>query len=110
MTSAIVERRNNGEPLDQAILKGCRDRLRPVLMTASLAALGLVPAAVSRSMGSETQRPLAVVIVFGTMSACTLTMVLLPVMYRAYARLIERFTPVKHPPDPEEHDDLAASA
>jgi cobalt-zinc-cadmium resistance protein CzcA len=112
VTSAIVERRNAGEALDLAILKGCRDRLRPVLMTASLAALGLVPAAVSRSMGSETQRPLAVVIVFGTMSACTLTMVLLPIMYRWYAQLIERFTPVRAQPElTDDHDDdLAASA
>jgi cobalt-zinc-cadmium resistance protein CzcA len=111
VTSAIVERRNAGEPLDDAILKGCRDRLRPVLMTASLAALGLVPAAVSRSMGSETQRPLAVVIVFGTLSACTLTMVLLPVMYRAYAQLALRLTPVRTlPTPPAEEDDLAESA
>ncbi len=108
VTSAIVDRRNAGELLDEAIIKGCRDRLRPVLMTASLAALGLVPAALSRSMGSETQRPLAVVIVFGTLSACTLTMVLLPVMYRAYAQWIEKFTPVKAAPTLEE--DLARSA
>jgi cobalt-zinc-cadmium resistance protein CzcA len=44
----------------------------------------------SRAMGSETQRPLAVVIVFGTLSACALTLVLLPVMYREYARRFEK--------------------
>ncbi|MBK7858620.1 MAG: efflux RND transporter permease subunit [Archangiaceae bacterium] len=98
VTSAIVERRERGEPLDEAIVRGCRDRLRPVLMTAALAALGLVPAALAHSIGSETQRPLAVVIVFGTMSACSLTLVLLPVMYRIYARTAERLVPVRQAP------------
>ena len=81
-------------------------------MTASLAALGLVPAALSHGMGSETQRPLAVVIVFGTLSACGLTLVLLPVMYRAYVRLTERFTAVRPTVKPPESGDgdLAATA
>ncbi len=89
--SAIAERRESGVELDEAILSGARERLRPVLMTASLAALGLVPAALSRGIGSETQRPLAVVIVAGTLSACTLALILLPVMYRAWERLLERW-------------------
>ncbi|MBX3464169.1 MAG: efflux RND transporter permease subunit [Planctomycetes bacterium] len=89
VSSAIAERIRAGEPVDQAVYEGARDRLRPVLMTAALAALGLVPAAMSKSMGSETQRPLAIVIVFGTLSACLLTLVLLPTMYRAYARRFE---------------------
>jgi cobalt-zinc-cadmium resistance protein CzcA len=91
--SAIAERRDAGAPLDEAILSGARERLRPVLMTASLAALGLVPAALSRGIGSETQRPLAVVIVAGTLSACALTLLLLPVMYRFWERLVERWRP-----------------
>ena len=91
--SAIADRRGRGEPLDQAILAGARERLRPVLMTASLAALGLVPAALSHGIGSETQRPLAVVIVAGTLSACALTLLLLPVMYRIWERLMERLRP-----------------
>jgi len=62
-----------------------------VLMTASLAALGLVPAALSRGIGSEIQRPLAVVIVCGTLSACALTLILLPVMYRLWERALERW-------------------
>jgi cobalt-zinc-cadmium resistance protein CzcA len=89
VTSAIVERRSQGMLLDHAVMEGAREKLRPVLMTAALAALGLVPAAMSRAMGSETQRPLAVVIVFGTLSACALTLVLLPVMYRLYAARFE---------------------
>src|SRR5262249_42311790 len=88
--SAIAERRQQGGRLQAAIVNGCRQRLRPVLMTASLAALGLVPAAMSRGIGSETQRPLAVVIVCGTLSACALTLVLLPVMYQVVVRLSAR--------------------
>jgi cobalt-zinc-cadmium resistance protein CzcA len=79
--SAIDDARRGGLPREQAILRGCVDRLRAVLMTGALAALGLVPAAVSRAMGSETQRPIAVVIVGGTLSAALLTLVVLPVMY-----------------------------
>ena len=88
--SAIAGRRRAGDPLDTAILEGARERLRPVLITASLAALGLVPAALSRGIGSETQRPLAVVIVAGTLSACALTLLLLPVMYRIFELTTER--------------------
>jgi len=88
--SAIAERREAGEPMESAILNGSRDRLRPVLMTASLAALGLVPACMSRGIGSETQKPLAVVIVAGTISACVLTLVLLPVMYQLFTRYTDK--------------------
>lgn len=90
VSSAIAERIRDGMLLEHAVMEGAKDRLRPVLMTAALAALGLVPAALSHAMGSETQRPLAVVIVFGTLSACALTLVLLPVMYREYAKRFER--------------------
>jgi cobalt-zinc-cadmium resistance protein CzcA len=91
--SAVAEHRRRGEGLRASITNGCRQRLRPVLMTASLAALGLVPAALSRGIGSETQRPLAVVIVFGTLSACALTLVLLPVMYQLFVRATESVRP-----------------
>jgi heavy metal efflux system protein len=85
--TAFEERRLAGLPLDQAIVDGARDRLRAVLMTAALAALGLVPAAFSKAMGAETQRPIAVVIVGGTLSAALLTLIVLPVMYRGLLRL-----------------------
>jgi cobalt-zinc-cadmium resistance protein CzcA len=88
--SAIEERRSAGVSVEDAIVQGCRDRLRPVLMTASLAALGLIPAALSRAMGSETQRPLAVVIVAGTLSACALTLIVLPAMYQLFMRVREQ--------------------
>ena len=89
--SAIAERREAGESLDDAILHGSRERLRPVLMTAALAALGLVPACLSNGIGSEMQKPLAIVIVSGTISACALTLVLLPVLFRIFARFTEQF-------------------
>src|SRR5262249_11551818 len=82
-----------GERPAGAVVGGCRQRFGPVLMTASLAALGLVPAAMSRGIGSETQRPLAVVIVCGTLSACALTLVLLPVMYQVFARATAKVQP-----------------
>jgi cobalt-zinc-cadmium resistance protein CzcA len=89
--SAIEQRRRAGEPLDQAVLEGSRERLRAVLMTAALAALGLVPAAMSKAMGAETQRPIAVVIVGGTVSAALLTLIVLPVTYRLAFAVRERW-------------------
>jgi cobalt-zinc-cadmium resistance protein CzcA len=105
--SAIAERRAAGEGLDDAIEHGAKERLRPVLMTAALAALGLVPACLSHGIGSETQKPLAVVIVAGTLSACVLTLVLLPVMYRLFTQFTEKFTqriplPLRTPSPSEE--------
>jgi cobalt-zinc-cadmium resistance protein CzcA len=88
--SAIDEARKEGIPRRDAIVQGCLSRLRAVLMTGALAALGLIPAALSRAMGSETQRPIAVVIVGGTLSAALLTLVVLPVMYDLVARVAER--------------------
>jgi cobalt-zinc-cadmium resistance protein CzcA len=86
VVSAVHERILRGEELESAITLGCRERLRPVLMTALLAALGLVPAALSRSMGAETQRPIAVVIVTGTLTACLLTLIVLPAVYALWSR------------------------
>ena len=92
--TAIHARRAAGDPLLDAVIRGAGDRLRAVLMTGLLASLGLLPAALSHAIGSETQRPLAVVVVFGTLSAFALTLVLLPVAaywtLRLRARLAER--------------------
>ena len=86
VVSAIEERRRAGAPLQDAVVLGATDRLRAVLMTAALAAFGLVPAALSNAMGAETQRPIAVVIVGGTVSAALLTLVVLPLMYSIVER------------------------
>jgi heavy metal efflux system protein len=64
-----------------AILEAVSQRLRPVLMTAMLASLGLLPAAMSHAIGSDTQRPFAIVIIGGLMSSTVLTMLLLPTLY-----------------------------
>jgi cobalt-zinc-cadmium resistance protein CzcA len=81
VVAAIRARLTNGEDPLSAVTGGARDRLRAVLMTALLAALGLLPAAMSHAIGSETQRPIAVVVVGGTISAALLTLIVLPVSY-----------------------------
>jgi cobalt-zinc-cadmium resistance protein CzcA len=79
--AAIRARLDAGEHLYDAVIRGAHERLRAVLMTALLASLGLVPAALSHAIGSETQRPIAVVVVGGTISAAVLTVIVLPVTY-----------------------------
>lgn len=70
-----------GEEFSNAILEGAVARLRPILMTALMAGLGLLPAALSHSIGSETQRPFAVVIVGGLITATFFTLLLLPLLF-----------------------------
>ncbi len=73
--------RAQGRSLRDAVREGGRARVRPVLMTALMASLGLYPAAVSHGIGSEVQRPLALVIVGGMLSAVALTLFVLPAIY-----------------------------
>lgn len=87
MVEEIVEMLRNGKPFDQAVREGAVLRMRPIIMTALMAGLGLLPAALSSGIGSETQRPFAVVIVGGIISATVCTLYLLPVMF---SRLIKR--------------------
>ena len=72
-----------GESQD-AIVQAVSQRLRPVLMTALLASLGLLPAARSHAIGSDTQRPFAIVIIGGLISSTLLTMLLLPTLYQLF--------------------------
>jgi cobalt-zinc-cadmium resistance protein CzcA len=90
VVAAIKGRREEGQDLYQAVVGGARDRLRAVLMTALLASLGLLPAALSHAIGSETQRPIAVVVVGGTISAAALTLIVLPVTYYWATLALER--------------------
>lgn len=78
MLEHITERLTDGDPFDIAVIEGAVDRLRPILMTALMAGLGLLPAALSTGIGSETQRPFACVIVGGVVSATMFMLVLLP--------------------------------
>jgi len=68
-------------PIHDAVRKGAELRLRPVMMTASVAILGLIPMLLSSGVGAETQRPLATVVVGGLITSTLLTLILLPVIY-----------------------------
>jgi cobalt-zinc-cadmium resistance protein CzcA len=77
-------------PLNEAILEGVVSRVRPVVMTALMAAIGLMPAALSTGIGSETQKPLAIVVIGGLVTSTILTLLILPVIYAMVYRLIHR--------------------
>lgn len=81
MLSVFQQLRNAGYSVLDAVREGAMQRLRTVLMTAMLAALGLLPMALSHDIGSETQRPLAIVVIGGLITATLLTLVVLPVLY-----------------------------
>lgn len=81
LVSFLNEQRTKGLPVRDAVLRGTALRLRPVLMTASVAVLGLVPMLLSSGVGAETQRPLATVVVGGLITSTLLTLILLPVLY-----------------------------
>jgi cobalt-zinc-cadmium resistance protein CzcA len=86
MVSHFNQLRDDGLTTYDAVLKGACDRLRTVMMTALLAILGLLPMALSHGIGSETQRPLAIVIIGGLVSATLLTLMLLPTLYLVIER------------------------
>jgi len=85
MVSAINQRLGGGLSADEAVFSGAFSRLRPVLMTASIAALGLIPMLLSSGVGSEVQRPLATVVVGGLFSSTLLTLFVLPSLYGAFS-------------------------
>jgi len=82
MVTFIENLHLEGKPVDEAIHVGALARLRPVLMTALVAALGFVPMALATGTGAEVQRPLATVVIGGILSSTLLTLVILPVLYR----------------------------
>ncbi|MBV1891995.1 MAG: efflux RND transporter permease subunit, partial [Gammaproteobacteria bacterium] len=82
MVSFIRDLRLHGQALHEAIVEGALTRLRPVLMTALVAALGFIPMALNTGIGSEVQRPLATVVIGGIISSTLLTLVVLPALYR----------------------------
>jgi cobalt-zinc-cadmium resistance protein CzcA len=84
MISFINRMREEGKPLDEAVFTGSLLRLRPVLMTALVAALGFVPMALAQGRGAEVQRPLATVIIGGIISSTALTLLVLPAIYRIF--------------------------
>ena len=82
MISFIRSLRQAGQPLEQAVREGALARLRPVLMTALVAALGFVPMALATGTGAEVQRPLATVVIGGILSSTALTLLVVPLLYR----------------------------
>ena len=82
LLGATEARRLAGEALDSALVEGCAERLRPVLMASMLAMFGLMPMAVATSVGSETQRPFALVVVGGMATTLLVSLFVLPVVYR----------------------------
>ena len=95
LVSFLNDQRKHGLPIREAVRQGAALRLRPVLMTASVAILGLVPMLISTGVGAETQRPLATVVIGGLITSTLLTLLLLPLIYewsetRAEAKQRER--------------------
>lgn len=85
LVSYIIQMREEGRPMREAILLGCENRLRPVLMTATITILSLIPLLFASGPGSEIQRPLAVVVVGGLLTSTILTLLILPALYSWFA-------------------------
>jgi cobalt-zinc-cadmium resistance protein CzcA len=93
MVAHLNRHHQRGEDLQHAVIVGAAHRLRPVLMTATVATLGLLPAALATGVGSDVQRPLATVIVGGLITATMLTLLVLPSGYMLLERRRERTVP-----------------
>ncbi len=88
LVTFIKQRLDAGLPVAAAVREGCLVRLRPVLMTALVAAVGFIPMAVNVGVGGEVQRPLATVVIGGVLSNTLLTLVVLPVLYTFFRRRV----------------------
>ena len=84
LISHFNQLRAQGLPMERVVVEGAKRRLRPVLMTASIAAFGLVPLLFATGPGSEIQRPLAIVVIGGLITSTLLTLVLLPILYKRW--------------------------
>ncbi len=87
MLSSVIEFESTGQSATSAVLEAARNRVRPVLMTALVAALGFVPMMLADGPGAEVQRPLATVVVGGLLTSTILTLIILPTLYPVFARL-----------------------
>lgn len=103
MLSVFEQLRQRGMQVLEAVREGSMQRLRTVLMTALLAALGMLPMALSHEIGAETQRPLAIVIIGGLVSATVLTLLVLPALYAAWCSPPGP-APAELPPTKDGHD------
>jgi heavy metal efflux system protein len=82
LISVFKKNLQNGMTLQSALIRGVEERTRPVVMTALMAAIGLVPAALSTGIGSETQKPLAIVVIGGLITATILTLLIFPLVFQ----------------------------
>src|SRR5690606_40886324 len=82
LISYVRSQREAGVDVPTSVIRGCEQRFRPVLMTATVAMLALVPFLFATGPGSEVQRPLAIVVIGGLITSTLLTLVVLPVLYR----------------------------
>jgi cobalt-zinc-cadmium resistance protein CzcA len=82
LTSVFKKNIDLKMPIDEAIYSGVASRIRPVIMTALMAAIGLMPAAVSKGIGSESQKPLAIVVIGGLVTATILTLYIFPIIFK----------------------------
>jgi cobalt-zinc-cadmium resistance protein CzcA len=105
MVSYFNELRREGMNVEMAVVKGAILRLRPVLITASVAALGLVPMLFATGPGSEIQKPLAAVVIGGLISSTLLTLFMLPTLYKVFEREKAKAATV-HLPDPPSTQEL----
>ena len=105
MVSYFNELRREGMKVGLAVIEGAVLRLRPVLITASVAALGLIPMLFATGPGSEIQKPLAAVVIGGLVSSTLLTLYLLPTLYRVFER-DERPVPEIQLPEPPSTQEL----
>lgn len=101
LVSYFNQVRLDGASLEDTVFQGGLTRLRPVLTTALVAALGFVPMAFSTSAGAEVQRPLATVVIGGIISSTLLTLVVLPVLYRTFMKQDPAPQPIRPQPEPE---------
>jgi cobalt-zinc-cadmium resistance protein CzcA len=86
MVSYFNQLAATGMALSRVVLIGSARRLRPVLMTASIAAFGLIPLLFASGPGSEIQRPLAIVVTGGLLSSTLLTLIMLPILYLRFGQ------------------------
>jgi cobalt-zinc-cadmium resistance protein CzcA len=86
LVSSIRQALGEGLPLGEAIARGCEIRFRPIIVSAIVAVIGFLPAALSHGIGAEIQRPLARVVIGGLISSTALTLLVLPAVYALFAR------------------------
>lgn len=97
LVSFVNELRHDGLSIQEAVYQGSLTRMRPVLMTATIAAMGLLPAALSNEIGSQTQKPFAIVIIGGLISCTVLSLYVLPALYLRFSPSPGRRSgPVEH--------------